>query len=199
MECKEKVMNKYPVKQYPIVGACGLDCGLCPRYYTEGTSRCPGCCGPDFWEVYPGGCGFVTCCVKQKGLETCAQCADWEECERVAKLLSPAQSKDSFISYRPVADNFAFIKNHGIEEFALLEIEKQKFLKNLIDNYNEGRSKGFYCLSCQLLPLDKLKQALTEAEIRITKDTDIKEKAKIVRAAIGNLAEVLGIELKLRK
>ncbi|TET26129.1 MAG: DUF3795 domain-containing protein, partial [Dehalococcoidia bacterium] len=55
-------MDKYPLKKYPIVGACGLNCGLCPRYYTQGTSRCPGCCGPDFWQKHPG-CAFITCCV----------------------------------------------------------------------------------------------------------------------------------------
>jgi len=27
-------MNR-PVKTYPTIGACGLDCGLCPRYYKE--------------------------------------------------------------------------------------------------------------------------------------------------------------------
>jgi hypothetical protein len=44
-----KMTNKAtkPVKIYPTIGACGLDCGLCTRYYTVGPSRCPGCCGPD--------------------------------------------------------------------------------------------------------------------------------------------------------
>ena len=32
-------------KQFFTVGCCGLDCGLCPRFYTQGSSRCPGCCG----------------------------------------------------------------------------------------------------------------------------------------------------------
>ena len=78
-------------------------------------------------------------------------------------------------------------------------MEKQKFLKYLIDNYDEGRSKSFYCTSCQLVPLDKLKEALAEAEVKIAEDTHLKEKAKIVRAAISHMAESLGIDLKLRK
>ena len=191
-------MDKYPLKKYPIVGACGLNCGLCPRYYTKGTSRCPGCCGPDFWQKMPG-CGFITCCVKKKGLEACALCGDWAECERVAKLLDSAKYKDSFLSYKQIASNFAFIQKNGIEEFARLEIEKQKFLRHFIDNYNEGRSKSFYCTSCQLIPLDKLKEALADAETKTTEDISIKEKAKIVRAAISNLADALQIDLKLRK
>ena len=191
-------MDKYPLKKYPIVGACGLNCGLCPRYHTQGTSRCPGCCGPDFWQKHPG-CAFITCCVKQRNLETCAQCADWADCERVARLLDSAKYQDSFLSSRPIAGNFAFIQKNGIEEFARLEIEKQKFLRHLIDNYDEGRSKSFYCTSCQLIPLDKLREALESAEIKMTQDTEIKEKAKLVRAAINNLADALHIDLRLRK
>ena len=191
-------MDRYPLKKYSIVGACGLNCGLCPRYHTEGVSRCPGCCGPEFWRKHPG-CGFITCCVKKKGLETCAECADWAGCERVVKLLDSSKYKDSFLSHRPVAANFAFIQKSGIEEFVRLEMEKQKFLRNLIAHYDEGRSKSFYCTSCQLIPLDKLREALAEAKAEITEDTDIKEKAKIVRAAISQMADSLQIDLKLRK
>ncbi len=191
-------MDEYPFKKYPIVGACGLNCGLCPRYYTEGTSRCPGCCGPDFWQKHPA-CGFITCCVKKKGLETCAECVDFANCERVAKLLDSARQKDSFISHRPIEANFSFIREHGIEEFARREVEKQKFLRHLIDNYDEGCSKSFYCTSCQLVPLDRLREALAEAETKITEGIPLKEKAKITRAAISDMADSLGIDLKLRK
>jgi len=191
-------MDKYPLKKYPVVGACGLNCGLCPRYHTGGTSRCPGCCGPDFWQKHPG-CAFITCCVKQRNLETCAQCVDWVECEKVARLMDSAKYHDSFISYKPITANFAFIQKNGIEEFVRLEIEKQKFLRQLIDNYNEGRSKSFYCVSCQLIPLDRLKEALADAEIKMSEDTGIKEKAKIVKTAINNVADTLQIDLKLRK
>ncbi len=191
-------MDRYPLKKYPIVGACGLNCGLCPRYYTEGTSRCPGCCGPDFWQKHPG-CRFITCCVKQRNLETCAQCVEWVECEKVIKLMDSSRYHDSFLSYKPLVANYASIQKNGIKKFARLEIEKQKFLKLLLDKYDEGRSKSFYCTSCQLIPLDKLKEALADAETRITEDTGIKERAKSVRAAINNLANALQIDLRLRK
>jgi hypothetical protein len=191
-------VDRYPLKKYPVVGVCGLDCGLCLRYYTEGVSRCPGCCGPGFWEKMPG-CGFITCCVKKKGLETCAQCVDFDDCERLAGLLALFRQKDSFISHRPIEANLLFIRERGIEEFAHLEMEKQEFLKYLLNNYDEGRSKSFYCTSCQLVPLDKLKDALKEVEKEITQDTPLKERAKTLRALIGNMAESLGIDLRLRK
>lgn len=191
-------MARYPFKKYPIIGVCGLNCGLCPRYHTAGSSRCPGCCGADFWQKHPA-CGFITCCVKKKGLETCAECIDLTECERVARVLYSARYKDSFISYRPVPANFSFIREHGIEEFARLEMEKQKFLKYLLANYSDGRSKSYYCTSCQLMPLDKLQEALREAEAEITQDTPLKEKAKALRTAISGMADDLEIDLRLRK
>ena len=113
--------------------------------------------------------------------------------------MDSAKYHDSFISYKPLAANFAFIRKYGIEEFARLENERQTFLRYLIDNYDDGRSKSFYCASCQLIPLDKLREALADAETKITEDAENKERAKLVRAAINNLADNLQIDLKLRK
>ena len=117
----------------------------------------------------------------------------------MARLVDSAKSYDSFISYKPLAASFAFIQKYGIEEFARLENEKQRFLRHLIDSYDEGRSKSFYCTSCQLIPLDKLREALADAETKLTKDAESKERAKLVRAAISNVADTLQIDLKLRK
>jgi len=117
----------------------------------------------------------------------------------VVRLLDSAKYQDSFLSHKPLAANFAFIQKNSIGEFARREVEKQKFLRHLIGNYDEGRSKSFYCTSCQLVPLDKLKEALVDVETELTEATDIKDKAKIVRLAINSLADNLQIDLKLRK
>lgn len=191
-------MSEYALKQYPFVGACGLDCGLCPRYHTTGSSRCPGCAGKDFEQKHPP-CGFITCCVKKKHLETCAQCNEWANCERVTRIIEGSKQGDSFISYQPLAANYAFIQKHGIEEFARLEMAKMEILTSLLENFDEGRSKNFYCTSCQLLPLNSLKAALAEAEMGIGKSADIKEKSRLVRAVFHGLADALSIDLKLRK
>ncbi len=47
-------------KQYPSLGCCSLDCGMCPAYYTDGPSQCPGCGGEYFFEKHPS-CFFITC------------------------------------------------------------------------------------------------------------------------------------------
>ncbi|MDD5509976.1 MAG: DUF3795 domain-containing protein [Dehalococcoidales bacterium] len=191
-------MGKYPLKKYPVVGACCLDCGLCPRYYTEGSSRCPGCCGPGFEQKHPS-CGFIICCVKQKSLETCAECSDWRDCERVAGILGSTRHQDSFISYQPVVANFAFIEKNGIREFVRRENEKQEILRYLLANYDEGRSKSFYCTGCQVLPPDRLREAVSGIETGIAGGSGIKEKAKAIRTAIIHLADTLKIDLGLRK
>ena len=191
-------MNKQPIKKHPTVGACGLNCGLCPRHYSKGASRCPGCSGPAFFTIHPE-CAFITCCVKKHGLETCAVCPESAGCERVAKLFDSAKKGDSFISYKPIPDNYASIRKNGVAEFVRVQNEKETLLQYLLDNYDEGRSKSFYCISLQLLPLPELKKAVSTAEAKLASITDIKEKTKLMRQAISVLADSLKIDLKLRK
>ena len=112
------------------------------------------------------------------------------------KNLEAAKERDSFISYRPLAGNLTFIKKKGIEEFVRLEKEKIAFLKELLKKYDDGRSRSFLCLSCQLLPLENLKDTINSIRDRIPENAATKEKA---RAALNELAETLGISLKLRK
>ena len=78
-------------------------------------------------------------------------------------------------------------------------MEKQEFLEYLLANYDEGRSKSFYCTTSQLVPLSKLKEALKEAEAEIARDAPLKEKARALRALISGMADGLGIDLRLRK
>jgi hypothetical protein len=189
--------NPHPVKKYPIIGACGLDCGLCPSYHRDTRSRCPGCCGEGFWDAHPG-CPFITCAIKQKGLETCGECNELEFCPKVLKLRDKAEREDSFVSYRTIPANLEFIRKNGIAKWAARQNEKIAFLKVLLSEFNDGRSKSFYCLSVQLLPLDKLKPALALAQKKMTTGMTAKEQAVLVREAFEGVAKAFGIELKLR-
>jgi hypothetical protein len=107
-------MNNKTLKKYPTLGCCGLDCGLCPRYYTVGSSRCPGCCGPDFYSKNPG-CGFITCCVKKNNLEVCGECYDYP-CQRFNDWLKN-NAYDSFLTHKKIGTNQDFIKKHSLEVF----------------------------------------------------------------------------------
>jgi hypothetical protein len=93
----------------------------------------------------------------------------------------------------------SFVRRNGVEKWAAREEEKIAFLKILLADYNDGRSKTFYCLSVQLLPVDKLKPALAQAQKKITSEMTPKERATLVRDAFNGLATRSGIVLKLRK
>jgi len=191
------MQGKYPVKEYPTIACCGLDCGLCPTYYTKGLSRCPGCCGPDFFNKHPS-CSIITCCVKNNEFETCAQCSEFP-----CLKLKDWDEYDSFICHRVSLTNLNLIKKKGLEEFFKQQEKRIKFLETMLENFNEGRSKSFYCIATALLPLDDLEQALEESEETIKKKNvnlkDLKTKSKILKEKINKLANKKKIELKLRK
>ena len=184
-------MNKY-VKSHPTIGVCGLDCGLCPRYYTVGASRCPGCCGPEFFNKHPS-CSFITCCVKKKNLEVCAECSDFP-CSKFKSDEEYQQLKESssYPSYKKVITNLNFIKKHGIEKFIGQQKKRIKLLETMIANFDDGRSRSFYCKSAALLNLTTLENSLDKAIQKIKTDNikpnDTKTKAKILRGILGGVA-----------
>ncbi len=188
----------HPLKIHPTVGACGLDCGLCPSFHRETSSRCPGCCGPGFWDVHPG-CSFITCCTSHNRIETCGECNESESCPRIVALLEKARHSDSFISYQTISANLEFIRNNGILEWAKQQDEKIAFLEKLLANFFDGHSKTFYCLSVQLLPFNELKASLVIAHKQMTQRMDSKLKIKLVKDAFSELAAKSGVVLKLRK
>ncbi len=171
------------LRKYPTIGCCGIDCGLCPRHYTEGTSRCPGCGGEGFEEKHPS-CSFITCCVKKCGLEVCAECGEFP-CRKFDKETG---EHDSFVLHRKVMPNQQLIADIGLEAFLVQQQERIAFLKAALDHYDDGRSKGFYCIAAALLSIESLKEALRRA-----KD------GENLRFALTRFAEAQGQELMLRK
>jgi len=190
-------MSEHPIKLYPTIACCGLDCGLCPRYYTVGASKCPGCCGPDFFNKHPS-CSYITCCVKKKNLEVCAQCDEFP-CSK----FEGGGEYDSFLTYKKVHHNLNFIRKHGIEKFIEQQRKRMRLLERMLKDFNDGRSKSFYCIAATLLPITDLETSLNETEQRIRADKirldDFKTKSKILKGFLNNFAAKEGIELKLRK
>ena len=191
------MQGKYPVKIYPTIACCGLDCGLCPTYYTKGLSRCSGCCGPDFFNKHPS-CSIITCCVKNNEFETCAQCNEFP-CQK----LKDWDKTDSFICPRVSLTNLNLIKKIGLEEFLKQQEKRIEFLEAMLENFNEGRSKSFYCIATTLLPLDDLEHTLNKSNEQIKFEgielNDLKAKSKIIRTYLNQYAIENKIELKLRK
>ncbi|MCD4744751.1 MAG: DUF3795 domain-containing protein [Bacteroidales bacterium] len=192
-----EIRIKKPIKKFPTLGCCGLDCGLCPRYYTVGSSRCPGCCGPNFFNKHPG-CPFITCCVKKKNLEVCSQCDEFP-CSK----FNGWDAGDSFISHKISISNLILIRKSGLGKFIKQQAQRIKLLEIMQKNYDEGRSKSFYCISTALLPITDIETLLNTAEQEIEdnkiNEDDKKARAKILKKLINDFAGKQGIELKLRK
>lgn len=195
-------MNKL-IKTYPTIGTCGLDCGLCPRYYTAGPSRCPGCCGPNFFNKHPS-CSFITCCVKKKKLEVCAECSEFP-CSKFKDEEEYQQIEESS-SYPPsknIMSNLNFIKEHGVKKFIDQQEKRIKLLEIMIENFNDGRSKSFFCKAVALLDLRSLENSLGDATRKIKinniKSDDIKNQAKILKNILNEVALKEGVELTKQK
>jgi hypothetical protein len=181
------------LKKYYMIGCCGIDCGLCPRFYTKGDSVCPGCGGVNFAEKHPS-CGFITCCVKKRGFEVCSECKDYP-CK---KFDSEEKGFDSFVTHKKVFPNLDYIKNNGIDSFIAQQRIRMDILSDFLSYYDNNRSKSFFCLSCSLLPLDRLIEA-HEFITGLGDELDIKEKNNLLREKLLMIADNLQIVLKLNK
>jgi len=181
--------------KYPEIGICGLSCRLCPRYHTESKSKCGGC--KSEFRI-SAGCPFITCAIKKKGIEFCWQCEENESCEKWAKHREFSKRVDSFICYQKLEDNIAFIKKNGVNEFEKVQKTRKNLLKVMLQKFNEGRSKSYYCIAATVLEIEELEEALTIAKKDST-GFEIKAKSKVLHSILDELSERNNYYLKLRK
>ena len=183
---------EYRTRDYPQLAACGLNCGLCPRYYTEGSSRCPGCAGDGFSEVHPS-CGILSCS-RRKGIEYCFECEEFP----CIKFDNWGDS-DSFITHKNYLADMKKARNNGIDAYKTELNVKIKVLEKLLADYNDGRRKSFYCLAVNLLELVDIHAVMEQ----LVNDADLhgtaKEKASAAVRLLNTKAEEAGISLKMRK
>lgn len=182
---------EYKTRKYPLFSACGLNCGLCPRYHTEGASRCPGCAGVGFSEVHPP-CGILSCC-QHKGIEYCYLCDEYP-----CKKYDGADQADSFISHKNQFLDLEKAKQVGIKEYKAELDAKVTLLEKLLKSYDDGRRKGFFCIAVNLLELQDIKSIIKQADDETVPDLPLKTKAATVVKLFEDAAEQRGISLKLR-
>ena len=88
--------------------------------------------------------------------------------------------------------NLNFIKEYGIKEFIEQQNKKIKLLETMLENFDDGRSRSFFCKEVALLDLTSLESALDEATRKIKIDhiqpDDIKIKAKILKSILHEIA-----------
>ncbi len=182
------------LKRYPTIGVCGLDCGMCPRYYTNGPSRCPGCAGPGFFDKHPS-CSFITCGVKKRGLETCAECSEFP-CPKFKRQEEYEQLKESssYPPYRRVLSNLCEIREQGVEAYIKRQGKRIELLGTMLSDFDDGRSKSFFCRAAALLDAGSLKASIDHAVRKIKEENirsnDSKSKAKVLREILdGKMSE----------
>lgn len=164
-------------------------------YHTEGKSRCGGC-KSEFRMA--AGCPFITCAVKMKGVEFCWDCSEHQVCEKWGKHRELGKSYDSFKCYQKLEDDIAFILANGVDEFEKQQKIRENLLKMLLKNFNEGRSKRYYCIVATVFEVNELQKLLDEGSER-SKGLEIKEKSKVLHSLLDSAAEKKGYLLKLRK
>jgi len=189
-------MAKGPLKQHTTISACGLDCVLCPRYYTEGKSRCSGC-GSEL-SFAAAGCKIFRCCVSEQGFESCAECRDFP-CDK----LEGVDGCDSFVTHRKMLINLRSIRDHGIEPFLEEQGKRRDLLESMLSEYNDGRSKSFLCSAATLLPIEAIADSMEDVKGRASESgiegDDKKAGAKLLKKSLEAAALREGVDLKFRK
>ena len=68
----------------------------------------------------------------------------------------------------------------GTERYHSELKEKMQILRYLLDNFNDGRRKSFFCMAVNLIEIEDLKSAVKEIEEEVSgKELTVKEKAVI--------------------
>lgn len=179
-------------REYPLLSLCGLNCGLCPRYHTDGSSRCPGCGGEGFSAKHPA-CGVISCSKRHGGLEYCYLCE-----EHPCKKYDGTTAVDSFITHRNMFTDFERAKAMGLEVYRAELEEKFAILQTLLESYNDGRRKSMFCIAVNLLPLEDLRQVMQQLASEAAQLPE-KEASALAAQLLQAKADELGISLKLRK
>lgn len=144
------------------------------------------------------GCPFITCAVKRRGIEFCWDCEESLTCERRNKHREFGERHDTFTCYHRLNDNICFIQKNGVNEFEKLQKTRENLLKEMLQEFNEGRSKNYYCIAATVLEIDELKEAISKAK-KQSKRLETKEKSKILHQLLDEIATRKGYKLKLRK
>jgi len=181
--------------KYPEVGICGLSCRLCPHYHMITESRCLGCKSDDRIKV---GCPFITCAIKRKGVEFCWDCSKGETCEKWKNHREAGRKIDSFKCYQKLEDDIAFINKRGVVEFEKLQKIREQLLREMLVEFNEGRSKSYYCIAATVMEIEELELALAEAKQKSI-GLDIKGRFRILHDILNDIARKKKYCLKLRR
>jgi hypothetical protein len=132
--------------------------------------------------------------VKKHRFENCTECDEIFNCTIFQRR--------KVVEWIPAADNLRQIKEAGLESWLREQKERQALLEELLQNYNEGRSMSFYCKLCARMALELTNKAIKETKKKLfiekVDESDMKSKAKILKAVIKDLALKANVNLNER-
>ena len=144
------------------------------------------------------GCPFITCAIKKKGIEFCWRCKERTSCKKWSKHREVSKRIDSFKCYQTLEADISFIIENGVDEFEKNQKIREKLLKDMLQNFNEGRSKSFYCIAATILQIEELDAAVIQAK-KVSEKFDIKDKSKTFHSILDEVAKNKHYLLELRK
>ncbi|MBS7008766.1 DUF3795 domain-containing protein [Anaerostipes sp.] len=150
-----------------LFSLCGLNCGLCPMNID---GYCPGCGG----GAGNQSCKTAWCSLEHDKVEYCFQCKEYP-CEQYNSI----DEFDSFITHQNRQADFKKAEEGGLEFYTAEQKQKLEMLHFLLQNYNDGRRKSFYCTAVNLLDFEDVKMVMQRIRDEIPPDrTGLKERAK---------------------
>jgi hypothetical protein len=102
------------------------------------------------------------------------------------------------VCYQRLEDNIAFIERQGVSDFAEAQKEREQLLAAMLAEFNEGRSKSFYCIVATVMDIQEITQAIAQAR-NDSVGKDIRGKSKTLHLIFNKIAEERKYNLKLRK
>lgn len=166
---------------------CGLNCGLCTMRLGN---YCPGCGGGEHHS-----CAIAKCSAQHNHVEYCFRCDEFP-CTRYKDI----EEYDSFITHRNQLKDIGKAQKIGIDAYTKEQVEKVKILNYLLENYNSGRKKTFFCLAVNLLDMQDIKAIMKHLSSNSeVSRLPIKDKADYAVRQFQEIADKRGMKLKLNK
>lgn len=166
---------------------CGLNCALCSMHIGN---YCPGCGGGQHHS-----CAIAKCSLEHNCVEYCYECYEFP-CGKY----EGADENDSFITHQNQLRDIQKAKTTGIEAYTQEQIEKERILNILLENYNAGRQKTLFCVAVNLLDIHDIRKVMSQLASKMNNEKlSLKDKAAYAAAQFQAVAEEQGVSLKLRK
>lgn|GEM_PF-1312666 len=106
---------------------------------------------------------------------------------------------DSFITHRNQIRDLDKAKQMGLAAYEAELNEKVRVLEKLLNGFDDGRRKSFYCAAVNLLDLPDIEDVMEQLGDAIDSESPLKTKAAAATRLLEDMAEKSGISLQLRK